>query len=159
MEEQQESQCDIDSFYELVDKYASFEELTTRMLNEFVEKVMVHKAEKIDGRRTQKVEVYLNFIGCVEFPAPEKTAEEIEQEKIDKFWRDRYQRTKEYELARRKKQIAKANEILDAQEQAEKERMIQEFSNEVKTVGLENMPVIPERLMNTGTQNNATSNY
>lgn len=159
LEEQQESRCDLDSFYELVDKYTSFEELTTKMLNEFVEKVLVHKAEKLDGRRTQKVEVYLNFIGCVEFPAPEKTAEELKQEEIDKFWRDKYQRTREYELARRKKQIAKANEILDAQEEAEKERMIQEFSNEVKRVELENMPVIPERLMNTGTQNNATSNY
>ena len=48
-------------------KYTAFDELTPSMLNEFVDKVLVHRAEKIDGRRTQKVEVYLNFIGMIDF--------------------------------------------------------------------------------------------
>ena len=52
------------------------------MLNEFVDKVLVHRAEKIDGRRTQKVEVYLNFVGMIDFPEPEKTPEELEQEAL-----------------------------------------------------------------------------
>ena len=141
---------DIDDFYALVDRYTSFEELTSQMLNEFVDKVLVHKAEKIDGRRTQKVEVYLNFIGNIDFPQPEKTAEELEQEKIDEYWRQKYQRTKEYELARRKKHIEKENERIEAEKQAEREKKIREFDEAVKTGELENMPVIPERLMTPG---------
>lgn len=144
---------DIDDFYALVDTYTSFEDLTPQMLNEFVDKVLVHKAEKVDGRRVQKVEVYLNFVGNVDFPAPEKTAEEHEQEKIDEYWRKKYQRTKEYELARRKKHIEKENERIEEEKKAERERKIREFDEAVKTGELENMPVIPARLMALGSQN------
>lgn len=138
---------DIKCFYDLVEKYTSFEELTPRMLNEFVDKIFVYKAEKIDGRRTQKVEVHLNFIGNIDFPELEKTEEELEQEKIDQYWRDKYQRTKDRELARRKKAVAAANEVINAKIQAERERQIAKFNDEVEAVGLESMPVIPESLM------------
>lgn len=141
---------DIDKFYDLVDRYTSFEELTTKMLNEFVEKVLVHKAEKIDGKRIQKVEVYLNFIGMISIPDPEKTQAEIEQEKIDQYWRDRYQKTKDYELARRKKKLEKADQIIEAEIEADRKKKIEEFYDEVENIGIENIPVIPERLMERG---------
>jgi hypothetical protein len=37
-------------------------------LNEFIEKVIVHEADKSTGRRIQKVDIYLNFIGNFELP-------------------------------------------------------------------------------------------
>ena len=58
-----------DKFLELVDKYTDFTELTTPILNEFVEKIIVH--ERIKGPRysaTQRVDIYLNFIGLVDSP-------------------------------------------------------------------------------------------
>ena len=142
---QKQTNNDLDSFYALVDRYTSFEKLTTAMLNEFVDKVLVHKAEKIDGRRVQKVEIYLNFVGVVDFPEPEKTPEELEQEKVDEYWRDKYQRTKARESARRKKELAAENEIIDARLQEEREQMIRAFKDEVDAIGLEKMPVIPDR--------------
>jgi hypothetical protein len=33
------------------------------MLHAFVEKVVVHEADKSSGKRTQKVDIFLNFIG------------------------------------------------------------------------------------------------
>ena len=36
-------------FLELAKKYTDFSELTTPMINEFVEKIIVHAPEKIDG--------------------------------------------------------------------------------------------------------------
>ena len=54
----------IDKFVRLVKKYRDFEELTTPMLNDFIEKVVIHEAE--GGRtkdRTQQVDIYFNFIG------------------------------------------------------------------------------------------------
>jgi len=33
------------------------------MLHEFVEKVVVHEADKSSGRRVQQVDIYLNYIG------------------------------------------------------------------------------------------------
>lgn len=93
----------------------------------------------------QKVEIYLNFVGVVDFPEPEKTPEELEQEKVDEYWRDKYQRTKARESARRKKELAAENEIIDARLQEEREQMIRAFKDEVDAIGLEKMPVIPDR--------------
>ena len=155
--EQERTDSDIESFYSLVERYTSFEELTPAMLNEFVDKVLVHRAEKIDGRRTQKVEVYLNFIGMIDFPEPEKTPEELEQEKIDEYWREKYRRTRDYELARRKKITKKKLAILDAEEKKERERMIREFDETVEAEGLESMPLIPQRLSKETTPDTATA--
>ena len=65
-------------FVSLVRRYTSFDELTTPMLNEFIEKVVVHEADKSTGDRRQKVDIYFNFIGCFVPPKPEVilTAEE-----------------------------------------------------------------------------------
>ena len=95
----------IDSFLALAKKYTDFTELTTPMLNEFVEKILVHAPDRSTGERTQEVEIYLNFIGNIEVPAPEPTPEELEQMKIDQYWKEKYRKFKDYELARRKKKL------------------------------------------------------
>ena len=51
------------------------------MLNEFVEKIIVHEAVRINGKRSQKVEIYLNFIGKFDVPGHEQ--EKPEPEPID----------------------------------------------------------------------------
>ena len=67
-------------FLELAKKYTDFSELTTPMINEFVEKIIVHAPEKIDGDRVQEVEIYLRFIGQFELPTPDLTEEEIKRQ-------------------------------------------------------------------------------
>ena len=62
-----------DKFIELVKRYTDFSELTTPMLNEFVEKILVHEADYSSGERVQEVEIYLNFIGKFELPVKEPT--------------------------------------------------------------------------------------
>ncbi len=88
----------IENFLELANKYTDFSELTTVMINEFIEKIIVHAPEKMDGDRVQEVEIYLNFIGRFELPPPELTAEEIKrQEQLHKHRvksRERYQQIK-----------------------------------------------------------------
>ena len=51
---------------ELVKRYTDFSELTTPMLNEFVDKVVVHEADKSSGVREQRVDIFLNYIGQFE---------------------------------------------------------------------------------------------
>jgi hypothetical protein len=60
--------ANIERFIELVKRYTEFAEFTTGLLNEFVEKVIVHEAVKIDGVRTQEIEIYFSFIGKFELP-------------------------------------------------------------------------------------------
>ena len=129
----------IDSFLALAKKYTDFTELTTPMLNEFVEKILVHAPDRSTGERTQEVEIYLNFIGNIEVPAPEPTPEELEQMKIDQYWKEKYRKFKDYELARRKKKLEerKAREAEEfARQQAEK---VATLTEELK----ENPPELP----------------
>lgn len=52
-----------DRFIEIVRNYTQFDELTTPMLNEFVDRILVHEANKSSGERVQEVEIIFNFIG------------------------------------------------------------------------------------------------
>ena len=68
--------ANVERFLALAKKYTDFSELTTPMINEFIDKIIVHAPEKIDGDRTQEVDIYLKFIGRFDLPAPELTPEE-----------------------------------------------------------------------------------
>ncbi|MBQ3463408.1 MAG: recombinase family protein, partial [Clostridia bacterium] len=96
-------------FIEIAEKYTDFSVLTAPMLNEFIEKIVVHSPEWNDGLRTQEVEFYFKFIGKFDVPIPEPTPEELaemaEKERIrlrDREYRRRYrERKKAKELAKR----------------------------------------------------------
>ena len=66
-----------DQFLALAKKYTDFTELTTPMIFEFVDKILVHAPEKIDGERTMEIDIYLKFIGKFDIPLPEPTPEEL----------------------------------------------------------------------------------
>ena len=93
----------VEQFLELARKYTDFSELTTPMINEFIEKIIVHAPERIDGDRVQEVEIHLRFIGQFELPAPELTEEESKrQEQLKRHRiksRERYQKIKAGEHA------------------------------------------------------------
>lgn len=104
-----------DRFLELVKRYTDFSELTTPMLNEFIEKVVVHEADKSTGDRVQKIDIHLNFIGAFTVPKAETvlTAEQEakEQRKLQARNREREQnrlRMQRYR-ARQKELAAAAN--------------------------------------------------
>ncbi|MPM51383.1 hypothetical protein SDC9_98131 [bioreactor metagenome] len=50
-------------FLKLVRTYTEIPELTATILNQFIEKILVYAPEKIDGKRTQRIEIIYNFIG------------------------------------------------------------------------------------------------
>ena len=53
-----------EKFIALIDKYQGFENMTNTMLNEFVEKILVHERDRKGSiETTQAVEVYFNFVG------------------------------------------------------------------------------------------------
>ena len=76
------------NFLEVVKRYSDFTELTTPMLNEFIEKVVIHEADKTTGDRKQKIDIHLNFIGEFvppnneEFLTEEQRKKDAEKEKI-----------------------------------------------------------------------------
>ncbi len=68
--------------------------------------MLVHKPERIDGERVQAVEIYLNYIGKVEIPAPVLTPEEKESE--EKARRQRQQAREYYHRKKAKHQTQDA---------------------------------------------------
>ena len=74
---------DADRFIALIDKYENFDKLTIAMLNEFIEKILVHERDRKGSiQTTQEVEIYFNFVGRFVPPAfgeVELTSEELEE--------------------------------------------------------------------------------
>ena len=84
---------DADRFISLIDKYESFDNLTIAMLNEFIEKILVHERDRKGSRETtQEVEIYFNFVGRFVPPAfgeAELTPEELEERRKKEERKDR----------------------------------------------------------------------
>ncbi|MDD3199604.1 MAG: recombinase family protein [Eubacteriales bacterium] len=72
MTSEKESALGVDHFLTLVRKYTDIKELTAEIIREFVEKIYVYKAERIDGRRVQRIKIVYNCIG--EFDPPVSTS-------------------------------------------------------------------------------------
>jgi hypothetical protein len=81
--------ANVEKFVKLVKRYTDFTELTPAMLHEFVDRVVVHEGEwsgghnpengRPKGKRSQKIEVYLKYVGNLDVPSS-RTPEEIEIE-------------------------------------------------------------------------------
>lgn len=97
-------------FLALAKKYTDFAELTTPMIYEFVEKILVHAPDRSSGERTQEVEIFLKFIGKFEAPMPEPTAEELAEQEKQRQLRAYYrEKTRRYNQL--KKQREQQNQI------------------------------------------------
>lgn len=57
-----------DMFLSTVRKYTRAKKLTPRMLNELIQRIEVHQAERIDGEWVQKLTIYYNCIGALFIP-------------------------------------------------------------------------------------------
>ena len=64
-------------FISLISRYENFNELTNTMINEFVEKIIIHERDRKGSQTSkQKIEIYFNFIGNYEVPKEELSEEE-----------------------------------------------------------------------------------
>ena len=102
----------ISSFLKLARKYRDTDELTTPMIYAYIEKIIVHAPEKINGERHMQLDIYLKFIGNFQVPQTDPTAEEIAAEE-----KRRQQRAKNREKVARcmeKKKLKAAQEQEDA---------------------------------------------
>lgn len=79
---------DLQGFIDKARKITRLSELTPEILHEFIEKIVVHSPEVVDGKRYQKVDIYYNAIGLWCAPGPE------EMEKLfQHYWEKRQKLT------------------------------------------------------------------
>lgn len=116
LKEYEEDNDKINQFLELTKKYTDFSVLTPVMINEFIDKIIVHAADKSNGERTQEIEIYLKFIGKFDVPMPEPTAAELEQAEKELQLRikhreaaKRYRENRKKKLEEQKKQAETEN--------------------------------------------------
>ena len=75
IESTKEKSLNAQHFLTLVKKYTDIRELNAEIIREFVEKIIVLKAEKENGKRVQRIQIIYNSIGAFEIPSKqEKTA-------------------------------------------------------------------------------------
>jgi len=58
----------IESFMALARQYRDVDELTAPVINSFIDKVIVHAPQKINGERCMQVEIIFHFIGNFAIP-------------------------------------------------------------------------------------------
>lgn len=111
-----------DNFIALVRKFTRFEELTTPMIYEFVDKIIIHESvwteqtetERRKGTRTQNIDVYIKYIG--KFDAPDtRSQEDIEAEHIAEEKLQRKRRQKRDSERRRRERIRAAEVVITTQ--------------------------------------------
>ena len=71
-------------FISLIEKYENFDNLTIAMLNEFIDKILVHERDRKGSRETtQEVEIYFNFVG--KFVPPTYAEAELTHEELEEL--------------------------------------------------------------------------
>lgn len=65
IEQQEQESNNVERFIAKVHKYFDLQELTPDVLNDLVKRVEVYAPDKIDGRRTQFIDIYYDFIGLL----------------------------------------------------------------------------------------------
>lgn len=77
----EQEQRDLQQFLKNVRKYTDPEELTAEMLNDLVDKIVIHAPDKSSGKRKQKIEIYYRAAGVIDIAGEECIAEDGRQDR------------------------------------------------------------------------------
>ena len=119
----------------LINRYENFDELTNTMINEFVEKIIVHERDRKGSQTSkQKIEIYFNFIGNYE-PPKEELSEEERLKLEDEERKNNERRDKLYQNYLKRKANGKQKEYEDRYK-ARREEKKQEKLRSLKRAGI-----------------------
>ena len=68
IENTEKKDTDITQFISNVKKYTEITELSPEILNELIEKIIIHQQEKINGKKVQEIDIYYRGVGIISFP-------------------------------------------------------------------------------------------
>ena len=119
----------------MIERYDNFDELTPTIINEFVEKILVHERDR-KGSQTanQKVEIYFNFIGNYE-PSKEELSEEEMQKLTEEEEKERVRKDRLHQNYLKRKANGKQKEY-EERYKARREEKKQEKFKTLKKSGI-----------------------
>lgn len=68
IENTEKKDTDITQFISNVKKYTEITKLSPEILNELIEKIVIHQQEKINGKKVQEIDIYYRGVGIISFP-------------------------------------------------------------------------------------------
>jgi len=75
IENTEKKDTDITQFISNVKKYTEITELSAEILNELIEKIVIHQQEKVNGKKVQEIDIYYRGVGIISFPVSIKDIE------------------------------------------------------------------------------------
>lgn len=63
LSQEEKQSVNVKSFLSTVKKYTEISELTPEFVHEFIDRIIVHEADKSSGKRIQEIEIIYNHIG------------------------------------------------------------------------------------------------
>ena len=77
----EQSEFDLQEFLRNVRKYTDPKELTSELLNDLVDKIVIHAPDKSCGKRRQKIEIYYKAAGIINIHSDDCIAEDGRKER------------------------------------------------------------------------------
>ena len=68
IENTEKKDTDITQFISNVKKYTEIDHLTAEILNELIEKIVIHQQENVNGKKVQEIDIYYRGVGIISFP-------------------------------------------------------------------------------------------
>ena len=79
LEQAEQDKVDLRVFLETIRKCTDIKELTPALVNRFIQRIEVHKSEKVDGRKRVKLDIYFTAVGLIDIPDENEIREMIEE--------------------------------------------------------------------------------
>jgi len=80
----EQSEFDLQEFLRNVRKYTDPKELTAELLNDLVDKIVIHAPDKSSGKRKQKIEIHCKAAGIINIYSDDCVAEDGRKERWQK---------------------------------------------------------------------------
>ena len=68
IENTEKKDTDVTQFISNVKKYTEIDHLTAKILNELIERIVIHQQEKVNGKKVQEIDMYYRGVGIISFP-------------------------------------------------------------------------------------------
>ena len=79
LEQAEQDKVDLRVFLETIRKCTDIKELTPALVNRLIQRIEVHKSEKVDGRKRVKLDIYFTAVGLIDIPDENEIREMIEE--------------------------------------------------------------------------------
>ena len=75
----EQDKVDLRIFLETIRKCTDIKELTPALVNRLIQRIEVHKSEKVDGRKRVKLDIYFTAAGLIDIPDENELREMMEE--------------------------------------------------------------------------------